>query len=197
MKDKTLKLNLQFFSEKGSDQEQNKSEEYNQNTDNAREEQSKNDEKTFTQKEVNEIIKERVAREKRKAEEQAEEAAKYARMNKEQKEQHDREKMQKELNELRAEKALREMQSEARKELEASDVVATDEIVKLVTDETADKTKQNVEALVSFVQKTVNDAINKHARQSIPANGDSFKHKNESNQKSLAEIAKQKRIIKN
>ena len=71
-------------------------------------EQAQQNEKTFSQEEVSQMIKDRLARERRKSEERMkdaiQEAEKLAKMNKDQKNQYELEKLLKENEELKAEK---------------------------------------------------------------------------------------------
>ncbi|MEJ7172782.1 DUF4355 domain-containing protein [Staphylococcus caprae] len=81
-------------------------------------EQAQQNEKTFSQDEVSQMIKDRLARERRKSEERMkdaiQEAEKLAKMNKDQKNQYELEKLLKENEELKAEKALSQMKNETR-----------------------------------------------------------------------------------
>ncbi|MFW3611521.1 DUF4355 domain-containing protein [Staphylococcus caprae] len=81
-------------------------------------EQAQQNEKTFSQEEVSQMIKDRLARERRKSEERMkdaiQEAEKLAKMNKDQKNQYELEKLLKENEELKAEKALSQMKNETR-----------------------------------------------------------------------------------
>ena len=81
-------------------------------------EQTQQKEKTFSQEEVSQMIKDRLAREKRKSDERMkdaiQEAEKLAKMNKDQKNQYELEKLLKENEELKAEKALSQMKNETR-----------------------------------------------------------------------------------
>ncbi|WP_146763992.1 capsid assembly scaffolding protein Gp46 family protein, partial [Staphylococcus aureus] len=78
-------------------------------------EQSQQNEKTFSQEEVSQLIKERIAREHKKSDERikdaVQEAEKLAKMNRDQKNQYELEKLIKENEELKAEKALSQMKS--------------------------------------------------------------------------------------
>ncbi len=81
-------------------------------------EQTQQKEKTFSQEEVSQMIKDRLAREKRKSDERMkdaiQEAEKLAKMNKDQKNQYELEKLLKENEELKVEKALSQMKNETR-----------------------------------------------------------------------------------
>ncbi|HGX1363516.1 TPA: DUF4355 domain-containing protein [Staphylococcus aureus] len=206
MEENKLKFNLQFFADQSDDPDEPGGDGKKGNPDNK--ENDEGTEITFTpeqQKKVDEILERRVAHEKKKADEYAKEkaaeaakeAAKLAKMNKDQKDEYEREQMEKELEQLRSEKQLNEMRSEARKMLSEAEVDSSDEVVNLVVTDTAEQTKLNVEAFSNAVKKAVNEAVKVNARQSPLTGGDSFNHSTKNKPQNLAEIARQKRIIKN
>ncbi|EOD3640956.1 DUF4355 domain-containing protein [Staphylococcus aureus] len=206
MEENKLKFNLQFFADQSDDPDEPGGDGKKGNPDNK--ENDEGTEITFTpeqQKKVDEILERRVAHEKKKAdeyakekaEEAAKEAAKLAKMNKDQKDEYERKQLEKELEQLRSEKQLNEMRSEARKMLSEAEVDSSDEVVNLVVTDTAEQTKLNVEAFSNAVKKAVNEAVKVNARQSPLTGGDSFNHSSKNKQQNLAEIARQKRIIKN
>ena len=137
-------------------------------TSNDKTKQSKDTDKTFTQEEVNQMIKDRVAREQKKAEEKAEEAAKLAKMNKDQKAEYEREKMEKELQQLRAEKATNEMRSEARAMLKEKNIDTSDELLNFVVKEDANGTKESVDAFVDLLNGMVKTQVKEALRQESP-----------------------------
>ncbi|HHA0648407.1 TPA: DUF4355 domain-containing protein [Staphylococcus aureus] len=202
MEENKLKFNLQFFADQSDDPDEPGGD--GKKGDPEKKENDEGTEITFTpeqQKKVDEILERRVAHEKKKADEyareKAEEAAKLAKMNKDQKDEYEREQMEKELEQLRSEKQLNEMRSEARKMLSEAEVDSSDEVVNLVVTDTAEQTKLNVEAFSNAVKKAVNEAVKVNARQSPLTGGDSFNHSSKNKPQNLAEIARQKRIIKN
>ncbi|UMT79950.1 DUF4355 domain-containing protein [Staphylococcus roterodami] len=202
MEENKLKFNLQFFADQSDNPDEPGGD--GKKGDPDKKENDEGTEITFTpeqQKKVDEILERRVAHEKKKADEyareKAEEAAKLAKMNKDQKDEYEREQMEKELEQLRSEKQLNEMRSEARKMLSEAEVDSSDEVVNLVVTDTAEQTKLNVEAFSNAVKKAVNEAVKVNARQSPLTGGDSFNHSSKNKPQNLAEIARQKRIIKN
>ncbi|HCY0484911.1 TPA: DUF4355 domain-containing protein [Staphylococcus aureus] len=206
MEENKLKFNLQFFADQSDDPDEPGGDGKKGKPD--KKENDEGTEITFTpeqQKKVDEILERRVAHEKKKADEYAKEkaaeaakeAAKLAKMNKDQKDEYEREQMEKELEQLRSEKQLNEMRSEARKMLSEAEVDSSDEVVNLVVTDTAEQTKLNVEAFSNAVKKAVNEAVKVNARQSPLTGGDSFNHSTKNKPQNLAEIARQKRIIKN
>lgn len=120
-------------------------------------------EKTFTQAELDDIVEKRVAREKKKAEQKAKDAAaeaeKLAKMNREQKADYEREKLQKELEEYRRREARLNMKNEAKKLFKESNVDSSDELLELVTADTFDQTQENVEAFTIILNDMVEAAV--------------------------------------
>ncbi|MCI1161266.1 DUF4355 domain-containing protein [Staphylococcus aureus] len=190
-----LKLKLQFFAEES----ENENEEVENDVD--EESESDQDEKTYTEEEFNKRLNDELSRRLKQKEKEkqdaVDEAKRLAKMNKDQIAEYEREQMEKELEQLRSEKQLNEMRSEARKMLSEAEVDSSDEVVSLVVTDTAEQTKLNVEAFSNAVKKAVNEAVKVNARQSPLTGGDSFNHSTKNKPQNLAEIARQKRIIKN
>ncbi|HDA6189702.1 DUF4355 domain-containing protein [Staphylococcus aureus] len=190
-----LKLKLQFFAEES----ENENEEVENDVD--EESESEQDEKTYTEEEFNKRLNDELSRRLKQKEKEkqdaVDEAKRLAKMNKDQIAEYEREQMEKELEQLRSEKQLNEMRSEARKMLSEAEVDSSDEVVNLVVTDTAEQTKLNVEAFSNAVKKAVNEAVKVNARQSPLTGGDSFNHSSKNKPQNLAEIARQKRIIKN
>lgn len=138
-------------------------------------EQSQQNEKTFSQEEVSQLIKERIARERKKSDERikdaVQEAEKLAKMNRDQKNQYELEKLIKENEELKAEKALSQMKSETRSMLkEAGLEKFDDQIVNLLVDSDAGETKKNVEAFTGLLNEMVQANVESVLRQKSPVN---------------------------
>lgn len=120
-------------------------------------------EKTFTQAELDDIVEKRVAREKKKAEQKAKDAAaeaeKLAKMNREQKADYEREKLEKELERYRKQEARLNMKNEAKKLFKESNIDSSDELLELVTSDTFDQTQENVEAFTIILNEMVETAV--------------------------------------
>lgn len=120
-------------------------------------------EKTFTQAELDDIVEKRVAREKKKAEQKAKDAAaeaeKLAKMNREQKADYEREKLEKELERYRKQEARFNMKNEAKKLFKESNIDSSDELLELVTSDTFDQTQENVEAFTMILNEMVETAV--------------------------------------
>ena len=136
-------------------------------------EQTQQKEKTFSQEEVSQMIKDRLAREKRKSDERMkdaiQEAEKLAKMNKDQKNQYELENLLKENEELKAEKALSQMKNETRSVLNESGLENfDDQIVNILVNSDAETTKKNVEAFTNLVNQMVKSNVEKALRQDSP-----------------------------
>jgi len=136
-------------------------------------EQTQQKEKTFSQEEVSQMIKDRLAREKRKSDERMkdaiQEAEKLAKMNKDQKNQYELEKLLKENEELKAEKALSQMKNETRSMLNESGLENfDDQIVNILVNTDAEKTRKNVESFTNLLNQMVKSNVEKALRQDSP-----------------------------
>ena len=107
-----IPLNLQLFADDEAETE----------VDQANVDAEKENEKTFTQDEVNKIVQDRLAKEKAKNEKAQEEAKKLAKMNAEQKNQYMVEQLQKELEEYKTKEAKNDMIKEANSMLKEADI---------------------------------------------------------------------------
>lgn len=118
-------------------------------------------EKTYTQEELEEIIKARVAREKKATEKAVEEAAKLAKMNEEEKREFEYQKLQEELAELKRKDAYYGLSREASKMLAEHDIQANDEVLQFVVKDDAEGTQVAVNAFVELVNAKVEQGVQK------------------------------------
>ena len=124
-------------------------------------EQQQEEVKTYTQDELEEIVKARVAREKKAAEKAVEEASKLAKMNEEEKREFEYQKLQEELAELKRKDAYYGLSREASKMLAEHDIQADDEVLQFVVKDDADSTKETVNAFVELVNTKVEQGVKK------------------------------------
>lgn len=130
-------------------------------TDNGSEEEQK--EKTYTQAELDEIIKQRLSRERSKSdkelakqlEEAKKEAEKLAAMNEKQKVEYELEKLRTENEQLKAEQAVVEMTKVANQMFKDKGYDATEDMLSFVVADSAEATKDNIEKFVSIIQAQV------------------------------------------
>lgn len=127
-------------------------------------------EKTFTQEDVDQIIKDRVAREKKSKEDAVKEAEKLAKMNKDQKAEYEREQMQKELDSYKAKEARNEMKKHAGDVFKQNEITPNDELLELVTADTADQTQANVQAFNDVLNNMVKEQVQAKLYQGTPKN---------------------------
>ena len=124
-------------------------------------EQQQEEVKTYTQEELEEIVKARVAREKKAAEKAVEEAAKLAKMNEEEKREFEYQKLQEELAELKRKDAYYGLSREASKMLAEHDIQANDDLLKFVVDDSAEETQSKVNAFVELFNAKVEQGVQK------------------------------------
>ena len=124
-------------------------------------EQQQEEVKTYTQEELEEIVKARVAREKKAAEKAVEEAAKLAKMNEEEKREFEYQKLQEELAELKRKDAYYGLSREASKMLAEHDIQANDDLLKFVVDDSAEETQSKVNSFVELINAKVEEGVQK------------------------------------
>ena len=129
----------------------------------------------ITQDELNELIQKRVAREKRKYEEQLEslqkeqeEAEKLAKMNAEEKAQYEREKDKQTIKELKSRLNKIGMQTEAKTMLSEHDIRLDDNLLNVLVRDTAEETKEAVNSFVKAFNEAVNVKTNEKLRGKTP-----------------------------
>ena len=118
-------------------------------------------EKKYTQEELEEIIKARVAREKKATEKAVEEASKLAKMNEEEKREFEYQKLQEELAELKRKDAYYGLSREASKMLAEHDIQANDGLLQVLVQDDAEGTQQAVNAFVELVNTKVEQGVQK------------------------------------
>ena len=116
-------------------------------------------EKTYTESELQKIVKDRIAREKKAAEKAVEEAKKLAKMNEDEKKQYEFEQLQQELAELKRKDAFYGLSREASKMLSDNNITADDDLLAFVVKDDAEATKQAVDAFVALVNGKVADGV--------------------------------------
>lgn len=134
-------------------------------------EQTESTEKTFTQEQVNAMIKERLAREQKRSEAEKAEVKKLAKMNADQKQQYELEKAQNEAKEAQAQLAKYEMQGQARKMFSDSGIDPTDEDLSLIVTADAEETQQNANQLIGLIARVREDERTKLLKGETPKAG--------------------------
>lgn len=144
-------------------------------TENTNRDEQSNDTVEFTpeqQAKIDEIIQKRVATEKKKAEKLAEqraaEAEKLAKMTKDDKLKYELEQAQKELEDLRKRDTLSQMRKEASTILSDSGITANDALLDFVVTDTAQDTKERVEAFTTVFNSMLKTHVQKQLQQETP-----------------------------
>lgn len=106
----------------------------------------------YTDEQVNEIVKKRLARAEKEKQAAVDEAAKLAKMNADQKKDYELEKAQKERDELKSQLATYEMGKQARSMFEEAKLTVTEEDLQHVVTPEAESTKANVKWLIAHDQ---------------------------------------------
>ena len=135
----------------------------------------KEDEKKYTDKEVDEIVKKRLAREKKKQEEEiaealkeADEARKLAAMDEDKKREYEREKMAEKLAYYEAKEVKDKMSATARKMLSEQNITVSDGIVHSLITEDAESTKANIDAFAESFNAAVNKEVEARLKGQTP-----------------------------
>lgn len=117
-------------------------------------------EKTFTKDEVEQMISDRIKREREKAEADKAEAKRLAKMNADQKKDYEIDKQTKRAEEAEQKLARYEMQGQARKMFGESGVNVNDDDLSLVVTSEAETTQDNVNKLIAFAKRIREDVKN-------------------------------------
>ncbi|MGO5010800.1 DUF4355 domain-containing protein [Niallia sp. Sow4_A1] len=157
--DKLLPLNLQFFSEETDD---TNNQDTNQTQDNQTQNEDKNQTgKTYSEEEVQKMVKDRVAREKKAAEKAIDEAKKLAKMNEDEKAKYELEKLQKKLAEYERKESFYSLSKEASKMLSENSISVDDDLLSFVVKDTAEDTQVAVNSFVSLINTKVEEGVKK------------------------------------
>lgn len=164
-----IAFDLQLFADEGGDDEGESGDE-DGDDDGSDEDGDDKPEKKYTDADIDRIVKQRLARERKEADKKAKQAAeaeKLKNMSAAEKRDAEFEQMKKELAELKAEKQSADMISTASDILKDAGINVSSKLVAHLIAETADETKANVDEFV----KLYNDAVNKGVKAAMKANG--------------------------
>jgi hypothetical protein len=164
-----IPFNLQLFAEDGGDSGDDGSDDGDDGSDDD-DDKGGEPEKKYTDADIDKIVKERLARERKAAEKKARqqaEAEKLKNMTAAEKRDAEFEQMKKELAELKAEKQNADMLSTASDILKDAGINVSSKLVGHLIADTADETKANVDEFV----KLYNDAVNKGVKAAMKASG--------------------------
>lgn len=126
------------------------------------------DEKKYTDAEVDAIIDKKFAKWKAEQEAKEDEAKKLASMNEKEKADYEHDKLLAELQSLKDEKTRYEMTSIARGMLSESNITLPDELLGRLVTLDAEETKNAVTSFISAFQSAVSEEVKKTIRQETP-----------------------------
>ena len=128
--------------------------------------------KTFTQSEVDELIKKRLAKQEKsfdkRMQEKLDEAEKLRAMNESQKAEYEQEKQRAYIAELEAKINRSGLEREASKMLSGGGIVADDKILGLVVKAIAEKTQEAVESFVALVNDLADKKVGEKLKGKTP-----------------------------
>lgn len=116
-------------------------------------------EEMISKSEMEKIIKERVAREKKATEKAVAEAEKLAKMNAEEKREHERQKLEEELAEYKRKDQYYSLSREATNMLHEHGITADDELLGMIVKDTAEDTQTAVNSFVTLLNTKVEDGV--------------------------------------
>ena len=128
--------------------------------------------KTFTQSEVDELIKKRLAKQEKsfdkRMQEKLDEAEKLRQMNETQKAEYEQEKQRAYIAELEAKINRSGLEREASKMLSEGGIVVDDKILGLVVKDTAESTQEAVEGFVALVNELADKKVGEKLKGKTP-----------------------------
>ncbi len=128
--------------------------------------------KTFTQSEVDELIKKRLAKQEKsfdkRMQEKLDEAEKLRAMNETQKAEYEQEKQRAYIAELEAKINRSGLEREASKMLSEGGIVADDKILGLIVKDTAESTQEAVEGFVALVNELADKKVSEKLKGKTP-----------------------------
>ena len=128
--------------------------------------------KTFTQSEVDELIKKRLAKQEKsfdkRMQEKLDEAEKLRAMNESQKAEYEQEKQRAYIAELEAKINRSGLEREASKMLSGGGIIVDDKILGLVVKDTAEKTQEAVESFVALVNEIADKKVSEKLKGKTP-----------------------------
>lgn len=129
-------------------------------------------EKTFTQSEVDDLIKKRLAKQEKsfdkRMQEKLDEAEKLRQMNEAQKAEYEQEKQRAYIAELEAKINRSGLEREASKMLSEGGIVVDDKILGLVVKDTAESTQEAVESFVALVNDLADKKVSEKLKGKTP-----------------------------
>lgn len=167
---------LQLFADETPNENENTETENTQSTEGQdNQEKNKASEKKYSDEDLNAILDKRFARWKADQEKEKAEAKRLAEMNAQERAEAERDKVQKELDELKAKNAIAEMTNEARKMCAEHDINVGEDLLSVLVNKDADKTKKAVDSFVKMFEQEVEKAVKEKLKGNGPKRGGSNK----------------------
>ena len=171
MKDTPLKMKLQLLADDNSGDKAPTDNSEQKGTENNNSEDKKQNEKKYTDDEVDEIINKKFEKWTKQKEKEMDEAKKLADMTAQEKVEYERNQLKKELEELRNANTISEMSKTARGILKEKNIDISDELLSMLVTKEADTTKKNVEGFAEMFDKAVEKAVNEKLKGNPPKKG--------------------------
>ena len=167
---------LQLFADENSSENENtETENVQKKEGQENQEKNKESEKKYSDEDLNAILDKRFARWKADQEKEKKEAKRLADMNAQERAEAERDKVQKELDELKAKNAIAEMTNEARKMCAEHDINVGEDLLSVLVNQDADKTKKAVDSFVKMFEQEVEKAVKEKLKGNGPKRGGSNK----------------------
>lgn len=187
---------LQLFADETSNENENAETEKTQKTEGQEnQEKKKASEKKYSDEDLNAILDKRFARWKADQEKEKKEAERLAEMNAQERAEAERDKVQKELDELKAKNAIAEMTNEARKMCAEHDINVGEDLLSVLVNQDADKTKKAVDSFVKMFEQEVEKAVKEKLKGNGPKRGGSNKGVTRESILSIADPMERQRMI--
>lgn len=152
--------------------------------------------RTYTDSEVDEIIGRKFAKWQEQQEAKVAEAAKLAEMNATQKAEYERDQLQKRLDELERREQVAQMTAESRRQLSERGISVPDDLVSHLVGDTAEGTKEAVDAFADAFSKAVEDAVKARLAGQAPKAGTAGKPLTKADIMSIGDTAERQRAIR-
>lgn len=152
------------------------------------------EEKKYSDKDVNKIIDRKFAEWAKKKQKEEDEAKKLSKMNAQEKADYKQKQLEEEIEQLKNEKALSNMRDEARKMLSEKNINITDELLAFMVSTDAGETKKAVDSFADLFNAAVNEAVKGKARQTTPKESGAFS--GGTRNLGIGDMAREARIIK-
>ncbi len=158
------------------------------------EEDDPEEEKKYSDKDVNKIIDRKFDEWAKKKQKEEDEAKKLSKMNAQEKADYKQKQLEEEIEQLKNEKALSNMRDEARKMLSEKNINITDELLAFMVSTDAGETKKAVDSFADLFNAAVNEAVKGKARQTTPKESGAFS--GGTRNLGIGDMAREARIIK-